>query len=123
MFTSVGVSNEEETFVLVIYDDEETFVRYKIDGSDAPVIWASNRQYRSNEDKYDIFVKILLFSVLVILIFILELFVVIEVLNREYGDHTERMIMAVDNGRIYRWNKPVPSYRSNNDIKSDESEY
>lgn len=36
----------------------------------------------------------------------------IEAINREYGDHTERMIMAVENGRCYRWNKPISSYKT-----------
>lgn len=56
-------------------------------------------------------------------LFCLLIVSVIEVLNREYGDHTERMIMAVENGRCYRWNKPVTYYKNNNDIKSYESKY
>ncbi|XP_054261169.1 ATP-binding cassette subfamily G member 4-like [Macrosteles quadrilineatus] len=31
----------------------------------------------------------------------------IEVSSGEYGDHTERMMMAVDNGRCYRWNQTL----------------
>ncbi|KAK7601451.1 hypothetical protein V9T40_008892 [Parthenolecanium corni] len=38
---------------------------------------------------------------------------VIEVLNREYGDYTERMVMTMENGRCYRWNKPVSCYKTN----------
>lgn len=48
-----------------------------------------------------------------------SVYIVIEVLNHEYGDHTERMVMAVENGRCYRWNKPIKSYKNNiQDLKN-----
>uniref|UniRef100_A0A1B6G7Z6 ABC transporter domain-containing protein n=1 Tax=Cuerna arida TaxID=1464854 RepID=A0A1B6G7Z6_9HEMI len=31
----------------------------------------------------------------------------IEVSSGEYGDHSERMMMAIDNGRCYRWNRTL----------------
>ncbi|XP_065221841.1 ATP-binding cassette subfamily G member 4-like isoform X2 [Planococcus citri] len=39
---------------------------------------------------------------------------VIEVVNREYGDHNESMVKAIENGRLYRWNDVVSCHKSAN---------